>query len=449
MSECVEEIKFKKDVVELQKRLLTLAQDEVLFTVTGNEDILPISRAKVIVISRGYTPHSYTPLKLRRVPAVIVASLPVIWRTVERVGLDGPEVLNTAHVGGPGWFEYKRGKHHVSYAHGHGEQVRGFEPVGVEIDILEHNWRNPLWSHYSLKEVCLVSKKGGISHKKEKQHKKMVQAALKMTDPLMLESMPGYDVNGFIEMRLPDILFVPGKKPLQLTASVDEVVLDAVNMGLWRIRDGDILIPGLQAPHRGKVVRSPGLNDYMFTPDEDPEDSEDDCSEIHHRTVCSMVEDRIQELFHIPVRAELYPTFPEGESRVARGSMLFAPRIPTGSFRNINQLEKEIGKSTLSMYRYLAALTRARVVNGLPALDSDVACGGGGEPYLDLTTVVPRVQKLVDAPLSLKYRKGLWEVNLDDFQARRRNKLENEELQLEYKMKRFGQAKVKLEEVLH
>jgi hypothetical protein len=290
-----------------------------------------------------------------------------------------------------------------------------------------------------LKDEFTSRKRGGVNEKKTLLHQKMVLKGLEMTDPCTLEALPGYDVNGFTSMRLPDVLFQAGKSPLRLADGIDRVVLDAVNYGLWRVADGDILIPGLQAPHRGVVRRT--QFGYMFWPDEDPTD--DEMIDIRQHSICSAVEQRLQELFHVPVRVDLAHTLPEGDTWVAKGAMLFAPQVPTGKFETLAQLEQEAGVQVVQTLRYLAALTRARMVNGLIALDSDVAIGDS-EPYLDLGTMVPKVQKLVDAPHSLRLKKGIWDVDLDDFQRRRENRLLSEKFQAQFRQRLSEKGKQKL-----
>lgn len=417
-------VSFKKDVVSLQQRMLQLKQDEAIVSIFGNEQFVPLSRAEVIVLSRGITAHNYPPLGLVKTSPGLVARLPLVWA-------DGK-----INVGGSWWCR-EHTRYLVSYSK---TKEDGFIPVGDEVDVLEHNWDRPLWSHYSLKDEFTSRKRGGVNQKKTLQHQRMVMKGLEMTDPCTLEALPGYDVNGFLSPRLPDVLFqAAGKLPLRLSEGIDRVVLDAVNFGLWRVADGDILIPGLQTPHRGVVRRT--QFGYTFWPDEDPTD--DEMIDIQQNSVCSAVEQRLQELFHVPVRVDLAHTLPEGDSWVAKGTMLFAPQVPSGRFETLAQLEQEAGMQVVQTLKYLAALTRARMVNGLIALDSDVAIGDE-EPYLDLGTLVPKVQKLVDAPHSLRLKKGIWNIDLDDFQGRRENRLAAEKFQAQFRQRLSEKGKQKL-----
>jgi len=428
--------RFKREVSELQARIRSLPSDEAIFSIIGpkNEDIVPLSRAKALVISRGDYPRTYVPLQLRGMLPCVVSLLPVVWEAIQRTKEDGSiETSYKAHIGGPGWYEYRKGKHHSLYAR---EHIRGYQPCGTEIDLFETDPREPRCPRWGLKDerIFLRSNKVKIDRVEQRVHKKMVQHAGRMLDPIKLEDMPGYDVNGFGELRMPDLLFVPSKQPLRLNYdTIDDVVLTAVNMGLWGVRDHDVFLRGLQAPQRGVVTREQGSNDYTFRPDEDPDDDEEVI--YYHRHICSDVELRCRQLFHLPVRAELRPTLPPGEHRVARGHVLYAPQMPADTFKDVDALKKSVGQGVLNMYRFIAALTRARMVNNLPALDSDVAVGGG-EPYLDLDSMIPRVQKLVGSPISLVYRQGFWNVNLSDFQGRRSNRLLSEELREERAVRR-------------
>jgi hypothetical protein len=300
------------------------------------------------------------------------------------------------------------------------DHVPGSRPSGEFRDVFNKNPNS---------EATLVT---SIKHDRALIDRQLCRWAMLMLAD-NVEEQNGFNPFGDDEI-MPPVFLVPCKRDhLELREGkyLRDLVESAVKRDEWHIES----LAGLSAPDRGvacyaretvptssQSVVAGFLQNEKFTRVVNfaHENGCEDC--FHVKDVEEMIEDRIFRVFGVRQRVDLRSLLPEDKEVPMRADQAFftpAPRELTLEMlkkywkwedrRNTAQAagkpfseDPPVPEATMQALKYVAALTLSKDINGMLALDIDVAIGQT-EPIVHMSALICRIQKLVNLEAHMIY----------------------------------------------
>lgn len=382
------------------------------------EEFMPLGDLRVMAIYRGHKTRTYRFLKKKEIE--VKDALPAYLISSPAVFFDG-----RVHVGGDNWFQRTRGPKTFYYR----ESVPGSRPSGEFRDIVSDNPQ---------KEVTLVT---SIKHERALADRQLCRWGLQMLDD-SVEEQTGFNRFGDEEIMPPPFL-VPRKKyclELREGTHLRELVENIFKRQEWHVEG----VSGLSAPDRGRArvfhTKSGPPSQQGIVSGFLKETGSVLAVEFSHDNGCEdlfeldaiqeSVEEFVFRIFGVRLRIDLMPAFASGEEVPMRAKQaLFTPAPEGTTLEKLRAFwkwedrravalaagmpfteEPPLPQGSVQAMKYVAALTTSQDINGVTALDVDVAVGNA-EPYVHMGALMCRIQRVTNLEDNLMYESP--GVNID------------------------------------
>jgi hypothetical protein len=366
---------------------------------------IPLSDLRVMAVYKGRKTRTYKVANKTEKAFELKDEHPVYMICCPAVFYEG-----RVHIGGDNWYQRLRGPKMFLYR----EHVPGSRPSGEFRDV---------FSNRACNEVTLVT---SIKHERALLDRQLCRWGLTMLDEKVAEQ-DGFNPFGDDEI-MPPVFLVPRKRDcLELREGkyLRELVESAVKRDEWHI-DG---LLGMSAPDRGtacytqELLQAPPKQSVVagFLKEEKLAkvvnfSHENECEDrFCTREVEEAIEDRIFRVFGVRQRVDLRSILPEGKEVPMRAGQAFftpaskelTPEVLKKHWRwedrrNAAKVagkpftdEPPLSEAVVQGLKYVVALTASHDVNGVIALDINVAIGRV-EPLVHMGALMCRIQKLVN-----------------------------------------------------
>lgn len=373
---------------------------------------IPLGDLRVMAVYKGHKTRTYKVANKNVQALELKEEYPVYMICCPAVFYEG-----RVHIGGDHWYQRLRGPKMFMYR----DHVPGSRPSGEFRDVFSNHARN---------EVTLVT---SIKHERAILDRQLCRWGLMMLDD-SVEEQDGFNPFGDDEI-MPPVFLVPRKRDcLELREGkyLRDLVESAVKRDEWHIEG----LSGLSAPDRGiacytqELLQAPPKQSVVagFLKDEKLAkvvnfSHENKCEDqFCARDVEEIIEDRIFRVFGVRQRVDLRSILSEDKEVPMRAGQAFftpAPKELTSEMlkkywrwedqRNVAKAagkpftdEPPVPEAVMQTLKYVAALTLSQDINGVIALDINVAIGRA-EPLVHMRALMCRIQKLVNLEDHLIY----------------------------------------------
>lgn len=375
-----------------------------------SSEYIPLSDLNVVTLYRGYKARKYKIIDKKDKTSELRENRPCYLIYCPAVFHEG-----RVHIGGDNWYQRSRGPRTFWYR----TSVPGSRPMGEFRDVFSSHPRN---------EVTLVTSL--THHDKALLDRQLCRWGCQMLDD-EVEEQTGFNPFGDEELMPPSFLIPRKRDCLELREGecLRALVSSAVKRDEWHI-DG---LVGLTAPDRGTAVCSSEKHAKVVSFSHD-----NGCKDVFiGREVEEALEDSIFRVFGVRQRVDLRFALPEGQAAPMRSGQSFFTPVPSElTFEKLEQYwgwedrrdiaqrfggsfkeEPPVNQSVVQSLKYMAALTSSRDINGVTAVDIDVATGRA-EPFVHMGALMCRIQKLVNMEDYLIYESSGLTVDIPHVCAR-------------------------------